>query len=167
MPVFKDRIKDTTTTTGTGTLTLAGSAPTGFRTFGAAYGADATVYYTIDGGAEWEVGVGTYTHSGTTLARTTIIASSNAGSAVNLSAGTKTVFGTVTSHGFAGKQTIWVPAAAMTARTTNGAASGTTELATNDVMLSSLDFDTTTEEGAGFVRLRRRGVRARGLCVQR
>jgi microcystin-dependent protein len=51
----------------------------------------------------------------------------------------------------AGKQTIWVPAAAMTARTTNGAASGTTELATNDIMLRSFDFDTTTEEGVGFM----------------
>lgn len=50
-----------------------------------------------------------------------------------------------------GKQTIWVPAAAMTARTTNGAASGTTELATNDIMLTSKDFDTTTEEGVGFM----------------
>lgn len=50
----------------------------------------------------------------------------------------------------AGKETIFIPAAAMTARTTNGAASGTTELATNDVMLASLDFDQTTEEGAGF-----------------
>lgn len=49
-----------------------------------------------------------------------------------------------------GKETIFIPAGAMTARTTNGAASGTTELATNDVMLSSLDFDQTTEEGAGF-----------------
>lgn len=50
----------------------------------------------------------------------------------------------------AGKETVYIPAAAMTARTTNGAATGTTELATNDVMLASLDFDQTTEEGAGF-----------------
>lgn len=50
----------------------------------------------------------------------------------------------------AGIETVWIPASAMTPRTTNGAAVGTTELATNDVMLSSLDFDTTTEEGAGF-----------------
>jgi len=49
-----------------------------------------------------------------------------------------------------GKETIWVPAAAMVARTTNGAASGTTELATNDVMFKSFDFDTSTEEGVGF-----------------
>lgn len=49
-----------------------------------------------------------------------------------------------------GKQTIWVPAAAMTPRTTNGAASGTTELTTNDIILPTLDFDASTEEGAGF-----------------
>jgi hypothetical protein len=49
-----------------------------------------------------------------------------------------------------GKQTIFIPAGAMIARTTNGAASGTTELATNDVMLKTADFDTTTEEGVGF-----------------
>lgn len=49
-----------------------------------------------------------------------------------------------------GKETVYIPAAAMTSRTTNGAASGTTELTTNDVMLATLDFDQTTEEGAGF-----------------
>lgn len=49
-----------------------------------------------------------------------------------------------------GVHTIWVPAAAMTPRTTNGASPGSTELATNDIMLATLDFDTTTEEGAGF-----------------
>lgn len=49
-----------------------------------------------------------------------------------------------------GKQTVWIPAGAMIPRTTNGAASGTSELATNDIMLSTLDFDQTTEEGAGF-----------------
>jgi hypothetical protein len=49
-----------------------------------------------------------------------------------------------------GKQTVWIPAAAMTPRTTNGAASQTQELATNDVMLTSLNFDATTEEFAEF-----------------
>lgn len=49
-----------------------------------------------------------------------------------------------------GKQTIWVPAAAMVARTTNGAASGTAETSTNKVMLKTLDFDTTTQEFAQF-----------------
>lgn len=50
----------------------------------------------------------------------------------------------------AGKQTIWVPAGAMTARTTNGAATATTESTTNDVMNKLLDFDQTTSEGAQF-----------------
>lgn len=90
--VLADRVRETTTTTGTGTVTLAG-AVTGFQTF-AAIGNGNTTYYTIAGvgTSEWEVGIGTYTSSGTTLSRTTILASSNSGSAVNFSAGTKDVF---------------------------------------------------------------------------
>jgi hypothetical protein len=88
--VVKDRVKETTTTTGTGTITLAG-AVTGFQAF-SVIGDGNVTYYTIAGGAEFEVGIGTYTLSGTTLSRTTILESSNAGSAVNFSAGTKDVF---------------------------------------------------------------------------
>ena len=90
--VLADRVKETTTTTGTGTLTLAGAA-TGFQSFSAVGNAN-TTYYAISssGGSQWEIGIGTYTSSGTTLARTTILASSNGGTAVNLSAGTKDVF---------------------------------------------------------------------------
>jgi len=95
--VLADRVKETTTTTGTGTLTLAGAA-TGFQSF-SVIGNGNTTYYAISssGGSEFEVGIGTYTSSGTTLARTTILASSNSGSAVNLSAGTKDVFVTLPS----------------------------------------------------------------------
>jgi hypothetical protein len=88
--VLKDRVKETTTTTGTGTLTLLGAA-SGFQSF-SVIGDGNTTYYTIDGGTEWEVGLGTYTSSGTTLARNTILESSNGGTAVNFSAGTKNVF---------------------------------------------------------------------------
>jgi hypothetical protein len=88
--VLKDRVKETTTTTGTGTVTLAGAA-TGYQAFSAIGDAN-TTYYCISGGSEWEVGIGTYTSSGTTLSRDTILASSNSGSAVNFSAGTKAVF---------------------------------------------------------------------------
>lgn len=49
-----------------------------------------------------------------------------------------------------GKQTVWVPASAMLERTTNGAAQGRTELATNKVMLRTLDFDASTIEYAQF-----------------
>jgi hypothetical protein len=87
--VVKDRVRETSTTTGTGTLTLAG-AVTGFQTFSSAIGNTNTTYYTITNGAEWEVGIGTVAAG--TLARTTILTSSNAGSAVNFTAGTKDVF---------------------------------------------------------------------------
>jgi hypothetical protein len=63
----------------------------GYQTF-AAVGDSNSTYYTIAGGAEWEVGIGTYTSSGTTLSRTTVISSSNSGSLVTFSAGTKNVF---------------------------------------------------------------------------
>jgi hypothetical protein len=90
--VLADRVKETTTTAGTGTVTLLG-ASTGYQSF-SAIGNGNTTYYTIAGqtSSEWEVGIGTYTASGTTLARTTVISSSNAGSLVNFSAGTKDVF---------------------------------------------------------------------------
>jgi hypothetical protein len=90
--VVKDRVNETSTTTGTGTFTLAG-AVTGFQTF-AAIGDGNTTYYTIvlQGGSEWEVGLGTYTSSGTTLSRDTVLSSSNSNNAVNFSAGTKNVF---------------------------------------------------------------------------
>jgi hypothetical protein len=90
--VVKDRVNETSTTTGTGTFTLAG-AVTGFQSF-SAIGNGNTTYYTIvlQGGTEWEVGLGTYTSSGTTLSRATVLSSSNSGSLVNFSAGTKNVF---------------------------------------------------------------------------
>jgi len=87
--VVADRVQETTTTTGTGTITLAG-AVSGFQTF-ATIGNGNTTYYCVTSGTAWEVGIGTYTSSGTTLARTTILASSAAGAAITL-AGTSNVF---------------------------------------------------------------------------
>lgn len=90
--VVKDRVQETTTTTGTGTVTLAG-AVSGFQSFSVIGDANTTYYAIVHQTlAEWEVGLGTYTSSGTTLSRDTILASSNSGSAVNFSAGTKNVF---------------------------------------------------------------------------
>lgn len=91
--VVKDRVKETTATTGTGTLTLAG-AVSGFQPFSAALSDGDTTYYAIfeSTTASWEVGLGTFTASGTTLARTTVLSSSNAGSAINLTAGSADVF---------------------------------------------------------------------------
>ena len=92
--VISDRVKETTTTTGTGTYTLGG-AVTGFETFTANLSNSDTTYYACTDNTDFEVGIGTFTASGTTLARTTIISSSNSDSAVDFSAGTKDVFCTL------------------------------------------------------------------------
>lgn len=88
--VLKDRVKETTTTVSTGTYTLAG-AVTGYQSF-SVVGDGNTTYYTVTDGTNWEVGIGTYTASGTTLSRDTILASSNSGNAVSWGAGSKDVF---------------------------------------------------------------------------
>ncbi len=88
--VVKDRVQETSTTTGTGTYTLAG-AVTGYQSFSVIGNANKT-YYAATDGTDWEVGIGTYTSSGTTLSRDSILESSNAGSAVNWGAGTKNIF---------------------------------------------------------------------------
>ena len=91
--VIKDRVKETTTTTGTGAIALGGAA-TNFVTFSSVLSnADTTYYAIVDtSNSAFEVGLGTYASSGNTLTRTTVLASSNSGSAVNLQAGTKSIF---------------------------------------------------------------------------
>ena len=91
--VLADRVRETTTTTGTGSVTLAG-AYTGFQTFSAGVGNSNSTYYTIANvvSGEYEVGIGTYTSGGNTLSRTTVLASSNAGSLVNFGSGSKDAF---------------------------------------------------------------------------
>ena len=90
--VIADRVQETTTTTGAGTVVLAG-AVTGYQSF-AVIGNTNTTYYTIadQAGSNWEVGIGTYYSGNTSLARTTILASSNANAAVVFTTGIKAVF---------------------------------------------------------------------------
>lgn len=90
-----DRVWDTTTTTGTGAVTLAASPPNAYQDFGAVCANSDTTYYCIANRTanEWETGLGTYSTTGPTLTRTTVLASSNSNSAVNFSAGTKDVLG--------------------------------------------------------------------------
>jgi len=87
--ILKDRIKELTTTSGTGTYTLGG-AETGFEAF-SQIGNGNTTYYCCTDGADFEVGIGTYTLSGTTLARTTILQSSNSDAAVDWNAGSSRI----------------------------------------------------------------------------
>ena len=89
--VLGDRVKETTTTSGTGTYTLAGSI-TGFQSFGDAVGDGNTTYYACTDGSSFEIGIGTYTASGSTLARTTILKSTNSNSAVDWGSTTKDIF---------------------------------------------------------------------------
>ena len=75
--VLADRVREQSNTSGTGTFTLSG-AVTGYQTFSSAIGNGNTCYYTISnpGTTEWEVGIGTV--GAGTLARTTVLSSSNA-----------------------------------------------------------------------------------------
>lgn len=88
---FADRVQETFSTTGTGTISLAGSV-TGYQAFGTVCSNGDTAYYAATDGTNWEVGLGTYTTSGNTLARTIVLASSNSGSAVSWAAGTKNIW---------------------------------------------------------------------------
>jgi hypothetical protein len=96
--VVKDRVKETSSTSGTGTLTLAGAA-SGFRSFADIGNGNTTYYAIVDSTAgTWEVGIGTYTSSGTTLSRDTILSnSSGTTSAINFAANSKDVFATYPS----------------------------------------------------------------------
>jgi hypothetical protein len=140
--VLADRVRDTTTTTSTGTITLSGTAPTGYQNF-SVIGNGNTTYYTIagQGTSEWEVGIGTYTSSGTTLSRTTVLASSNAGSLVVFSAGTKDVFVT-----YPAERSVNLSSTALT--------SGRVPYATTDGLLvdvSGFTFDGTKLTVAGLI----------------
>ena len=140
--VLADRVRDTTTTTSTGTITLSGTAPTGYQNF-SVIGNGNTTYYTIagQGTTEWEVGIGTYTSSGTTLSRDTVLASSNGGSLVVFSAGTKDVFVT-----YPAERSVNLNSTALT--------SGRVPYATTDGLLvdsANLTFNGTKLTAAGLI----------------
>jgi hypothetical protein len=98
--ITADRVRQTSTSTGTGTIVLSASL-TGFRDFSSVLATSDTFWYAIASlpGSEWEVGLGTWGGSNT-FTRTTVLASSNAGSAVVFSAGTKEVFITAAASKF-------------------------------------------------------------------
>lgn len=91
--VVADRVQETCAAPGTGLVTLLGAA-SGYQSFSAGIGANNTTYYAIadQGGANWEVGLGAIGATGLTLARTTVLASSNGGSLVNFSVGIQNIW---------------------------------------------------------------------------
>jgi hypothetical protein len=92
--VVKDRVQETTATTGTSDF-LLGGAVTGFQTFAAIGNTNTTYYAAVDPATgDWEVGVGTYSTTGPTLTRDSILSSSAAGAKISFAVGTKNVFST-------------------------------------------------------------------------
>jgi hypothetical protein len=156
--VTADRVLDTSTSTGTGAFVVSGTAPSGYRTFSAVLTTSDTCYYSIQHQTlnEWETGTATYS-SADTLTRTTVATSSNAGAAVNFSAGTKDVSLTLLSSKSlqldpSGNVT---PATGTYIRTTFTASGGQTsftanytvnyvQVYVNGILLNSADYTATT-----------------------
>jgi hypothetical protein len=144
--VIKDRVKETTTTTGTGTVTLLG-AVSGFEAF-SVIGNTNTTYYAIvhQSADEWEVGIGTYTASGTTLARTTVLSSTNSDAAVDFAAGTKDVFVT-----YPADKAVYVSASpAFVDVSVGGALTGVSAAFTDHVSVGSLAVVGATSIGGAL-----------------
>ena len=141
--VLKDRVKETTTTTGTGSFSLAG-AVTGYDSFGQ-IGSGNTTYYAVylDGGSEWEVGIGTYT-APSTLSRDTILASSNSGSVVTFSAGQKTIW-----CDYPAGKAVYTDASGSISQTIVNISGITGDISTPD----SITFDTTAAENSAVAKL--------------
>tara|TARA_R110000803_G_scaffold166755_1_gene230014 strand:- start:5507 stop:6328 length:822 start_codon:yes stop_codon:yes gene_type:complete len=149
--VYASRVKETTITTGTGTLDLDGAAAN-FISFVAGIATTNECKYLIVSDSDWEIGVGIVTDAAPdTLSRVTVEDSSNAGALVSFAAGTKYVSCIMTGADIPpGLQELYFPAGSMTARTTLPAAAGSTELATNDIMIESFDFDAAADEFVQF-----------------
>jgi len=93
--VLADRVQQTGTANTTVSFTLSGSV-TGFQSFAVVGNTNTTYYSAFDASGNWEVGLGTYSTTGPTLTRTTILTSSNSNAAVTFS-GTVNVFVTYPS----------------------------------------------------------------------
>ena len=84
--VYSDRVKESANPSGTGPVTLLG-AETGYQSFLSGVGNSNQCYYVISNQdlSQWEVGLGTYTTSGNTLTRNSVLTSSNSNALVSFS----------------------------------------------------------------------------------
>lgn len=123
--VIKDRVKENTNTTGTGAVTLTG-AFSGYQPFSVIGNTNTTYYAIVSQVAnEWEVGIGTYTLAGTSLARNTVMSSSSLSSSATISsisqATTTVTVNTSAAHGITAGQVITVNAIANATALVSGA----------------------------------------------
>jgi len=88
--ILADRVQQGGTANTTVSFTLTSTA-TGYQSFAVVGNGNTTYYSAFDATGNWEVGIGTYSTTGPTLTRTTILSSSNTGSAVTF-VGAVTVF---------------------------------------------------------------------------
>jgi len=151
--IIKDRVKETTTSSGTGSITLGG-AETKYVSFGSVLSNSDTVYYAIEhsgsGTDEWEVGLGTYTSSTNSISRDTILASSNSGSAVNFSVGSKSIFAT-----YPADKAIYENAAGHVDISGNITVGGTVDgrdLATDGTKLDGIESGATADQTASEIK---------------
>jgi hypothetical protein len=151
--VLADRVRDTTTTTGTGTVTLSGTAPTGYQTFATGVGNANTTYYTINAGFQWEVGIGTFTTSGNTLTRTTVLSSSSGVSLVDFAVGTKDVFVTYPAEksvNYDGSDNVGIGTTAPTTKLTVVGTGSATTLATGLGLVGTPSYTFTGDLNTGM-----------------
>lgn len=150
-----NRVHVDTSSSGTGNLTLGAAISAAYQSFSGASVPDGSTFsYVAYTATQFEAARGSYTVAGTLLVRTAgnvIAGSAGAGALVNFSTNPRVFIGPLAEDvALTGKQCVPVPAAAMTAQTTNGAASGSTEMTTNDNMFVTFDFDASTQEYVQF-----------------
>jgi len=155
--VLKDRVRENTTTTGTGFVTLTGTS-SGYQAFSVIGNANTTYYAIVSQTAnEWEVGIGTYALSGTSLSRDTVLSSSSLSSIAaiaSISQSTTTVtVNTVAAHGITAGQVITVNAIANATALVSGTTATILTLGTTDFTLIGAASNTVgvsfTASGAG------------------
>lgn len=156
MPDFRaNRVHVDCSTSGTANFTVGAAISTAFQSFlGASVPDGANFSYCAYTATQFECAVrATYNTSGTTITRTAanvVAGSAGAGALTNFSVAPRLFMGPLAEDWPIGRQCIPVPAAAMSAQTTGGAATGTAETTTNDVMLITFDFDATASEAVQF-----------------
>jgi hypothetical protein len=139
--VLKDRVREASVTSGTGTLTLDG-AISGFQGFSVIGDGNTTYYAIVDvTTGDWEVGVGTYSSTGPTLSRDSVLESSNSGNLVNFSSNIKDVFCTYPAE----QAVTLTDVQTLTNKTISGANNTLSNIGNSSLTNSSITFGSTAQ----------------------